>query len=156
MHGGFRLRVPHVCKSEAKNNSSLAIVVECAEFCFGSGCHDESQYCGADVKSTIQFNGCTVCWHPPHEKNGHMLCCGLWLPIGMMHRNVCLGSYPMRRSGRTHFHLPKGNLTIVCTYALFVPSPVSVQLQWSLGPSKPSCQLRAHSTGCCPQFVGLF
>ena len=68
MHRGFRLRVPHVRESEAKNNASLAIVVECAEFRFGSGRHDESQYCGANVKSTIQFNGCTVCRHPPHEK----------------------------------------------------------------------------------------
>jgi hypothetical protein len=67
MDGGFGLQVTHICEGESKNNPRLAIVVEGTQFCFGSGGNNKTQNCGADLESSIQTNGFSILWHPPHE-----------------------------------------------------------------------------------------
>jgi hypothetical protein len=68
MDGGFGLRVTHICEGESKNNPHLAIVVEGTQFCFGGGGNNKTKNRGADMESSIQTNGLSILWHPPHEK----------------------------------------------------------------------------------------
>jgi hypothetical protein len=77
MDGGFGLSVTHICKGESKNNPCLAIVVEGAQFCFGGGGNNEMQNHGADMESSIQTNGLSIFWHPPHEKITTRLALGI-------------------------------------------------------------------------------
>jgi len=68
MHRCLWLRMAHVGQGESKNNTSLAIMVKCAEFGLGSGSDDESQNCCADMKSAIETNWFAVSRHPTEEK----------------------------------------------------------------------------------------
>jgi hypothetical protein len=57
IYGGFRLQMAHIGKHEAKYNSCLAIVVQCAQFRFGGGCNDK-------------FDIVVLTWNAPFNRMG--------------------------------------------------------------------------------------